>query len=670
MADTASLIVRVTTNGVTAASRQLRTMTESARASAERMKKLAESTKAVALATTGVVAGMALATDKIAKHNVELSNMARLSGSTVSEFKNQSFAASQYGFTMEKLSDSFKDTTERIGDYLNGAGGPLQDFADAMGLNKAQTTEFAKSVVGLSGREVLTLMVERMQKAGKSTEEMSHALEGMASDVTLLIPLLQDGGAKFDALSAKMALVTVPITESDIEQFRDLSIAVDLAKGSMTSMLTSAITPMIPDTIRLSDAISHFFASLNKGTEASLTSKLVGLDEEIKNLESDLISLDSWTGRLGQTVTFGSLDKTTITRNLKELREDYAKTQAELAEMSGLTPKNPNVNKDGETAPKDGRPKDNKPPVKSNADLAAEAALQKQKELAEKTLATQKQGAQSYLDMLAESNMTELELIESQRIAKNNKLAEYRANELITEQEHKDAFYNVQMAAYNKEAELAAESAKAIADAKQADADREDKITQKKIDDGISAQSNMTSNLKVALGENNDLYKASAITTATIDTYKAATGAYAAAMQLGPVGLVLGPIAAGAAIAAGLANVAAITSAREQGGTLNAGQTSTIAERGQFEVIAPASASRVRTAKQMQQMMGEPNNKGGGDSVVIVNNTSANIESATTERDDEGRLRVIINEQVSGALQDSNSDIAKSRRATRGVAGY
>ena len=122
--------------------------------------------------------------------------------------------------------------------------------------------------------------------------------------------------------------------------------------------------------------------------------------------------------------------------------------------------------------------------------------------------------------------------------------------------------------------------------------------------------------------------------------------------------------------AAGLANVGKIRSAREQGGNLAAGQASTIAERGKAEVIMPAGASRVRTAQQMRQIMGEDKGGSGSDSVVIVNQTTGRIDNAQTERDDEGRLRVIIREIVSGDMQDSNSDISKSRKASRGQPGF
>ena len=177
-------------------------------------------------------------------------------------------------------------------------------------------------------------------------------------------------------------------------------------------------------------------------------------------------------------------------------------------------------------------------------------------------------------------------------------------------------------------------------------------------------------NMKASLGEASAAYKAFAIAQATIDTYTSAIEAYKSASAIPVIGYVLGPVAAAAAVAAGLANIAKIRSAREQGGNLAAGQLSTIAERNKPEVIMPAGASRVRTAQQMKEIMGQNGSQSGGDSVTIVNNTTGRVDSAVTERDDEGRLRIIISETVASQLQDNNSPISKARRSTRGQPGY
>ena len=177
-------------------------------------------------------------------------------------------------------------------------------------------------------------------------------------------------------------------------------------------------------------------------------------------------------------------------------------------------------------------------------------------------------------------------------------------------------------------------------------------------------------NLKTSLGEASSAYKAFALVQATIATYTGAIEAYKSAAAIPVVGPFLAPVAAAAAVAAGLANISQIRSAREQGGQLSAGQASTIAERGKPEVIMPAGASRVRTAQQMKEIMGQNGSSSGPSNVTIVNNTSSQIGNVSTEQDDEGRLRIIIEEQVAASLQNSNSKISKARKATRNAPGF
>lgn len=277
----------------------------------------------------------------------------------------------------------------------------------------------------------------------------------------------------------------------------------------------------------------------------------------------------------------------------------------------------------------------------TNIQLNAEAA--RQDELARlRNSQDQKQfEKEQILAEVASLNASELELVEIQEQQKASILQRYRDEGILSEEEYQGALV-----------EIAAEANKRRRDAY------------------ASVLGQTTDDLKTALGEGNKLYKAFAVANAVMQTYQSATAAYQSAAAIPVVGYIAAPIAAAAAVAAGLANVARIKSAREQGGLLSAGQMSTIAERGQPEVIMPASASRVRTAQQMKQIMGENAASSQPTTVQIVNQTTGRIDSATTERMDEATLRVIIRETVSGDLQDSNSPIAKSRRATRGQAGY
>lgn len=237
-------------------------------------------------------------------------------------------------------------------------------------------------------------------------------------------------------------------------------------------------------------------------------------------------------------------------------------------------------------------------------------------------------------------NATELEMIDIQTKEKLKRLDEYYANAKDKEREYQDA----------KDAIV-----------KKSDSDR--------VKQYARSLDETTDNLRNALGEGNKMYKAFAIANAVMQTYVAANAAFQSAAAIPIVGWIAAPIAAAAAVASGLANVAKIRSAREQGGQLAVGQASTIAERNKPEVIMPAGASRVRTAQQMRQIMGENGNVSGVPQISIINQTTGRIDEVQQEQDDEGRIRLIIRETVSGDFQDSNSQIAKSRKVSRGQAG-
>lgn len=279
---------------------------------------------------------------------------------------------------------------------------------------------------------------------------------------------------------------------------------------------------------------------------------------------------------------------------------------------------------------------DAKTQIALDADTKRNELLQKQTE----DRAKQQNSADSFIEQLRAQNEGELAEIDRQQAIKEQKLQDFYDKGLVAESDYQKARQDIQ-----------------------------DEADQKRLDSYESTLGGTTSALKTALGEGNALYKAAAITQTIIETYKGATAAYASLSTIPIVGPALGVAAAAAVTAAGLANVAKIRSAREQGGNLSAGQISTIAERGKAEVIMPAGASRVRTAEQMRQIMGESSGKSSTPSISIINQTTGRIDSVQQEQDDEGRIRLLIRETVSGDFQDSNSNISKSRRSSRGQPG-
>lgn len=279
--------------------------------------------------------------------------------------------------------------------------------------------------------------------------------------------------------------------------------------------------------------------------------------------------------------------------------------------------------------------------AKTQIMLTAERARQEELDKKRKEQQEKQQKGDDFMAQIMGQNAAELELLDIQEQQKLAVAAKYREQGLINEKQ-----YQAALNAINEQ------------------------YAMKRADATATAFGNMASNIGSALGEASGAYKAFAIVQATIATYTAAIEAYKSTAAIPVVGPFLAPVAAAAAVGAGMAQVSAIRSAREQGGQLSAGQASTIAERGKPEVIMPAGASRVRTAQQMKEIMGQNGSSSGPSNVTIVNNTSSQIGNVSTEQDDEGRLRIIIEEQVAASLQNSNSKISKARKATRNAPGF
>ncbi len=275
--------------------------------------------------------------------------------------------------------------------------------------------------------------------------------------------------------------------------------------------------------------------------------------------------------------------------------------------------------------------------------IVLEAGQKRQDELdkRQKEALEKQQKGDDFMAQIMGQNATELELLDIQEQQKLAVADKYREQGLISEKQ-----YQAALNAINEQ------------------------YATKRADATATAFGNMASNIGSALGEASGAYKAFAIVQATIATYTAAIEAYKSTAAIPVVGPFLAPVAAAAAVGAGMAQISAIRSAREQGGQLSAGQASTIAERGKPEVIMPAGASRVRTAQQMKEIMGQNGGSTGPTNISIINNTSAQIGNTSVEQDEEGRLRIIIEEQVAASLQNSNSKISKARKATRNAPGF
>lgn len=601
--------------------------------------------------------------------------------------------ASQQGdkvsFTFRGVTTTVKKSSEEIQKYLLNIGNT--DFAGAMDIRSKTLDGALSSLADTFDGLVLNIAQSGFGDAvAEQAQNAEDAIQSLSDSVASgeVIAAIEDWTTLFDE-SFKFV--------SDL--INDLAFDTDDKSNDMADSLMAvpdAIRDWLPEIQQAArDLVSYFryidaqAIAVAKSIRAAFTpGESIADTYKAASAEADAL-LESEYKR-NQAEADGIRQRSAARKaEAEQRRKEYEEQRKHQIDLRSLVKNQPGESSGSGTS--------------SSSDKAAKAAAK----LAEQ----QRKQAKDFIDGVKRQNQNELEAIDEKERQKLAKLDEFRKQNALKEGEYEatktqialdaDAQRNELLQKQTEERMKQQESADAYIaqlqanfEGEAAELDRQYAIKQQKLDEfhkkglvseedyqnakaELQEQKNQESlemdlqtwdkiagNIASASKEGTALYKAASITQAVISTYLGATKALA---EGGPI---LGPILAATTVALGMANVAKIRSAREQGGTLAAGQASTIAERNKPEVIMPASASRVRTAEQMRQIMGENGGKSSPTSINIVNQTTGRIDSVQQQQDDEGRITLLIREVVSGDLQDSNSKISQSRRVTRNQPGF
>lgn len=207
--------------------------------------------KVGAAAFASMAAAGAAAIGVMIKEQAELANeivkLAKVSNTNIDVMQKHIVAARAMGVEQETLGDIYKDTQDKIGDFLTTGGGAMADFFDSMPANVDMT---ADSFRNLSGPDALQRYYNGLQEANLSNSELIFYMESIASDASLLIPLLHDNGAGFDVWAEAAENAGVIMDEKTVAATEDLIAANSLLKLSVEgakTQFTSAFIPVLAD---------------------------------------------------------------------------------------------------------------------------------------------------------------------------------------------------------------------------------------------------------------------------------------------------------------------------------------------------------------------------------------------------------------------------------------
>jgi hypothetical protein len=190
-----------------------------------------------------------------ARNAREVENLSRVAGVGFEQFQQYAAAAKTVGVEQDKLADIFKDTNDKIGDFLQTGAGPMADFFENIGPKVGITADMFKD---LSGKDALQLYVDGLEKANLSQNEMTFYMEAIASDATLLLPLLTKNGAGFNAMAQEAVDAGAVISESGKQSAKEMNTAWEMLSLWITGIRNDIAEELLPTVTAMIERFRKF----------------------------------------------------------------------------------------------------------------------------------------------------------------------------------------------------------------------------------------------------------------------------------------------------------------------------------------------------------------------------------------------------------------------------
>ena len=159
-----------------------------------------------ALASVATLAGTfatVLKTDTI--H--ELNSLARSVDVSVDSLSSWSYAAQSVGLSSDKMGDIFKDTSDKIGDFVATGGGEAKDLFDNLNLSIDELKQ-------LHPDQQLLAIADGLEQVGTHGEKVFY-LESLADEASRLLPLLEQGATGLLKMQREADLLGVTLSDVD-----------------------------------------------------------------------------------------------------------------------------------------------------------------------------------------------------------------------------------------------------------------------------------------------------------------------------------------------------------------------------------------------------------------------------------------------------------------------
>jgi hypothetical protein len=250
------------------------------------------------------VAGVAAFVDQTITAGNEVKKFSQLANASMSQFQYYAKGAETAGISMESFADKMKDMQDRIGDFQQTGGGPLADFFENIApLVGVTIQQFQK----LSGPEAMQLYYDSLVKANASQNDMKFYMEAIISDSSLLIPLLENGGAGFKKWGEAAQSAGAIMSDSMVNQLalaKENLQMLDLQWQGFQATLVNNVMPVIQSVSDNFDTIKAVAMALGAAIATKLVIQMGMLSIEfVKGVIEGIRYQMTLAAMAGQTIT-------------------------------------------------------------------------------------------------------------------------------------------------------------------------------------------------------------------------------------------------------------------------------------------------------------------------------------------------------------------------------
>ena len=203
----------------------------------------------VVVAVSAAIDAMVLASARNRKELELLSKQAKVS---TEDFQALAFSTSQFGINAEQIADISKDIADKVGEFSAAGTGAFQDYADVIKLTKEEAQQAAIEFQGLSSQEVIGKMVDELERAGATGDQMTFVLESMGNDLSRLQPLFANNSKELKTLKDRFKAVNeeLQITDKQAEDLKEVSTSYELMTaqlGNAATAISATLAPVMDD---------------------------------------------------------------------------------------------------------------------------------------------------------------------------------------------------------------------------------------------------------------------------------------------------------------------------------------------------------------------------------------------------------------------------------------